>query len=161
MEYPIPDEKGTLKLSQYANDTNFFVITENSIVEILKLFRTYELATGAIINISKTKITPLANAKIYNVDQKVQNIDIKKPTEFVKIFDIHFNNNLQETSNYNWNKCLLKMLTNKSTVQKTPFLERKSRPVKYNDSLKSNFLRQCFSPAKTNTKHIYLNIFGQ
>ena len=52
--------------------------------------------------ISKTKITPLANAKIYNLDQKIKNIQIKKPIEFVKILGIYFTNNLQETSNYNW-----------------------------------------------------------
>ena len=42
--------------------------------------------------------------------------------------------------------------TNKSTVQKTPFLERDINPIKYNDSLQSNFLKQCFFPPETNTK---------
>ena len=36
--YPIPNQK-ELKLSQYADDTNFFVITEESIVEILTFFK--------------------------------------------------------------------------------------------------------------------------
>ena len=34
---------------------NFFVITEESIGEILKFFKKYEIATGATINISKKK----------------------------------------------------------------------------------------------------------
>ena len=95
----------------------FFVIAEDSIVEILNFFKQYELATGATINISKTKITPLANATIYNLDQKIQNIQMKKPTEFIKILGIYFTNNLQETSNYNWNKCILQVeKKNTSTV---------------------------------------------
>ena len=104
-----PNQKETLKLSQYADDTIFFVITEDSIVEILNFFKQYELATDATINVSKRKITLLANAKIYNLDEKIQNMQIKETTEFVKILGIYFTNNLQETSNYNWNKCTLEI----------------------------------------------------
>ena len=82
-------------------------MTEDSVVDILNFFKQYELAIGATINISKTKITALANVEIYDLDQKIQNIQIKKLTEFVKILGIYFTNNLQETSNYNWNKCIL------------------------------------------------------
>ena len=104
-----PNQKETLKLSQYADDTIFFVISEDSVVEILNFFKQYELATDATIIIFKRKITLLANAKIYNLNQKIQNIQIKETTEFVKILGIYFTNNLQETSNYNWNKCILEI----------------------------------------------------
>ena len=68
----IPNQKENLKLSQYADNTNLFVITGESIVEILNFFKKYEIATGAIINILKTTTAPLANAKtyIYNLDKK-------------------------------------------------------------------------------------------
>ena len=33
--YPIPNQKQSLKLSQYADDTNFFVVTEELIIQIL------------------------------------------------------------------------------------------------------------------------------
>ena len=102
MGYPIPNQKEELKLSQYADDTNFFVLTEESILEILTFFKKYEIATGATINVSKTTITPLANAKIYNLDNKIQNIQISNSADFVKILGIYFKNNLQITSNYNW-----------------------------------------------------------
>ena len=65
--YPIPNQKETHKLSQYADDTNFFVLTEESIIEILQFFKKYEIATGASINISKATIMSLARAKIYNL----------------------------------------------------------------------------------------------
>ena len=70
------------KLSQYANYTNFFVLTEESITEILQFLKKYEVATflyiykkkkvatGATINIPKTTILPLAGAEIYNLDKK-------------------------------------------------------------------------------------------
>ena len=103
--YPIPNQKENLKLSQYADDTNLFVITEESIVEILNFFKTFEIATGATINISKTAMTPLANAKICNVDKKIQNIHINNPKNFVKILGIHFSNDLQKTITYNWELC--------------------------------------------------------
>ena len=71
--YPIPNKKETHKLSQYADDTNFFVLTEESITEILQFFKKYEVGTGVTINIFKTIILPLAGAKTYNLDKKIKN----------------------------------------------------------------------------------------
>ena len=82
--YPIPNQKQYLKLSQYADDTNFFVLTEESITQILLFFRKYEIATGATINLYKTKMMTLANGKIYNLDQKIKNIQITKTNELSK-----------------------------------------------------------------------------
>ena len=70
--YPMPNEEEKLRLCQYADDTKFFVVTEESIIQILNFFKKYEIATGATINISETKVTPLANVKIYNLDQKTK-----------------------------------------------------------------------------------------
>ena len=103
--YPIPNQKENLNLSQYADDTNLFVITEESIAEILNFFKKYEIATGATINIWKTTITPLVNSKIYNLDKKIQNIQINNPKNFFKILGIYFSNDLQKTSAYNWELC--------------------------------------------------------
>ena len=96
--YPIPNQKENIKLSQYADDTNLFVLTEQSIIETLNFFKQYNLATGTTINISKTKITPLANAKIYNIDKKIQNIKITDSEDFVKVLGIYFTKDLQTTS---------------------------------------------------------------
>ena len=52
--YPIPNQKENTKLSQCVDDTNLFVLTEQSIIEILNFFEQYNLATGTTINISKT-----------------------------------------------------------------------------------------------------------
>ena len=69
--YPIPNQKEDTKLSQYTDDTNLFVLTEQSIIEILNFFQQYNLATGTTINISKTTVTTLANAKICDIDKKI------------------------------------------------------------------------------------------
>ena len=59
-----------MKLSQYVDDTNIFVLTEQSIIETLNFFEQYNLAIGATINISKTTIKPLVNPKIFNIGKK-------------------------------------------------------------------------------------------
>ena len=105
MGYPVPNQQEQLKLFQYADDTNFFVVTEESITQILNFFKKYEIATGATINISKATITPLANAKLYNLDQKIKNIQITKPNYFIKILGIYFTNDLQKSSSFNWEQC--------------------------------------------------------
>ena len=104
--YPIPNQKEALKLSQYADDTNFFVITEESIKGILQFFTQYEIVTGATINISKTTITPPANAKIYNLDKSIKNTQIK---DITKILGVFFTTDLKTTSTFNWNNCLLEI----------------------------------------------------
>ena len=77
--YPIPNQKENTKLSQCVDDTNLFVLTEQSIIEILNFFEQYNLATGTTINISKTTITPLPNAKIYNIGKKNTKCQNKQP----------------------------------------------------------------------------------
>lgn len=63
MGYPIPNQTETLKLSQYADNTNLFTVTESWLAEIVKIFSEYEIATGSAINESKT-------AKIFQQMQK-------------------------------------------------------------------------------------------
>ena len=76
-------------------------MTEESIAEILLFFKKYEIATGVTINLSKTKIMTLGNAKHYNLDQKVQNIAIIKPNKFIKMLGTYFTTDLQKISTFN------------------------------------------------------------
>ena len=67
---PYQTKKNT-KLSQDADDTNLFVLTEQSIIEVLNFFEQCNLATRTIINIDhQSPITPLVNAKFFNIDKK-------------------------------------------------------------------------------------------
>ena len=47
---PYQTKKKNTKLSQYADDTNLFVLIEQSIIEIINFFEQYNLATGKTIN---------------------------------------------------------------------------------------------------------------
>ena len=76
-------------------------MTEESIAEILLFFKKYEIATGTTINLSKTKIMTLENAKFYKPDQKFKNIQIIDPNKFIKILGTYFTTDLQKISTFN------------------------------------------------------------
>ena len=116
------------------------MLTEQSIIEILNFFEQYNLATGTTINISKTTITPLANAKIYNIDKKIQNVKINDSQDFVKILVIYFTKDPGTTGIYNWNICLTQ--AEKQTQQLSRrHLKRKSHTSEFLDLIKSNLLK--------------------
>ena len=68
----------------------------------MNFFKKYEKASGATISISKTTITPLANAQIYNLQNKIQNFRITKNKEIFKILNIYFSKDLHYANEYNW-----------------------------------------------------------
>ena len=152
--YPIPNQKENTKLSQYAFDTNLFVLTEQSITEMLNFFEQYNLPTGTTINISKTTITPLANAKIYNIDKKIQNVKINDPQDFVKILGIYFTKDLRTNGIYNWNICLTQ-IEKKTQQLSRRHLSLRGKTILLNSLilLKVTFLSNVFSiPAKLQQK---------
>ena len=101
--------------------------TEQPTIEILNPPEQYNPATGTTINISKTTITPLANAKIYNIDKKIQNLKISDPQDFVKILGIYFyfKKTLRTTGIYNWNLCLTQI---EKQIQQLSRLSRRHLP---------------------------------
>ena len=110
-------------------------MTEESIAEISLFFKKYDIATGAIINLSKTKIMALGNAKHQNLDQKVQNITIIQPNKFIKMLGTYFTTDLQKTSTFNWEqttKILDKLL---QPLFRRHLFERESNLTEFNDSL--------------------------
>lgn len=66
----IPNKK-EIKLLQFADDINFITNNEESIIEIKNFLARFEKASRPTININKTTITPLANANIYNLENKI------------------------------------------------------------------------------------------
>ena len=96
----IPNKK-EINLLQFASDTNFIVINEESIIEIKNFLTRYEKTSGATINMNKTTITQLANTKIYNLQNKLENFKIIKNKELLKILGIYFSKDLQFANVYN------------------------------------------------------------
>ena len=52
----ISNKKQEIKVSQYANDSNFLLATQKSVENVIKLFQKLPKATGATINLEKTTI---------------------------------------------------------------------------------------------------------
>lgn len=93
---------------QLADDTNLITINVESMTEIINFFRKYEKASGTKINISKATITPLTNARIYNLRYKILNFKITKNKETFKLLGIQFSKDLHYANEYNWQECLQK-----------------------------------------------------
>ena len=55
----IPNKKQEIKVSQYADDSNFLLATQKSVENVIKLFQKLQKATGATINLDKTTIQPI------------------------------------------------------------------------------------------------------
>ena len=52
----IPNKKQQIKVSQYADDSNFLLATQKSVENVIKLFQKLQKATRATINLEKTTI---------------------------------------------------------------------------------------------------------
>ena len=55
----IPNKKQEIKVSQYADDSNFLLATQKFVENVIKLFQKLQKATGATINLDKTTIQPI------------------------------------------------------------------------------------------------------
>ena len=55
----IPNKKQEIKVSQYADDSNFLLATQKSVENVIKLFQKLQKATRATINLDKTTIKPI------------------------------------------------------------------------------------------------------
>ena len=62
----IPNSKKQLKISQYADDSNFFLQNQESVKNVLKYFQKLKEATGAIINLDCTTNKHKYNHKFTN-----------------------------------------------------------------------------------------------
>ena len=55
----ISNKKQEIKVSQYADDSNFLLATQKSVENVIKLFQKLQKATRATINLDKTTILPI------------------------------------------------------------------------------------------------------
>ena len=102
----IPNYKKQLKISQYADDSNFFLQNEESVKNVLKYFQKLKQATGATINLEKTTVLPINTNITTNLPTE---ITIKDPNETIKILGIYFHEDLQYANKINWQITIDKM----------------------------------------------------
>ena len=71
----IPNTKKQVKISQYANDSYFFLQNQESIKNVLKYFQKLKEATGATINFEKTTVLPikLTTQQIFQMKLQLNN----------------------------------------------------------------------------------------
>ena len=112
----IPNKKKDIKLSQYADDSNFFLANQELAENFLKFFQKLHLATGATINLEKTTILPINTDNTLYLQQELPNIMIKEQHQIIKILGILFSDDLKEAKMINWQKVLEKIKNHNSKL---------------------------------------------
>ena len=87
----IPNSEKQLKISQYADNSNFSLQDQNSVRNVIKYFQELKNATGATINFEKTTVIPI---NMDNTSNLPKQITIKEQFETIKILGILFNEDL-------------------------------------------------------------------
>ena len=64
MGITIPNQRNQLKISQYADDSNFFLQNEESVKNVLNYFQKLQAATGSTNNYKKTTVLPINTNQI-------------------------------------------------------------------------------------------------
>ena len=106
MGITIPNQRNQLKISQYADDSNFFLQNEESVKNVLNYFQKLQAATGSTNNYKKTTVLPINTNQTSNLPQQIK---IKQRYETIKILGIQFNENLQLANSQNWTKIIEKI----------------------------------------------------
>ena len=119
MGLTIPNSRKQIKISQYADASNFFLQNQESVKNVLKYFQKLKEPTGATINLQKTTELPINTDITTNLPT---GITIKKNT--IKILAIYFNEDLQYANNINWQIRIDKMEKHNQTLSKNTFPER-------------------------------------
>ena len=102
----IPNQKKKLKISQYADDSNFFLQNEELVKNVLNYFKKLQTGTVSTINYEKTTVLPINTNQTSNLPQQIK---IKQRYETTKILGIQFNENLQVANSLNWTKIIEKI----------------------------------------------------
>ena len=106
MGITIPNQRNQLKISQYTDDSNFFLQNEESVKNVLNYFQKLQAATGSTNNYKKTTVLPINTNQTSNLPQQIK---IKQRYETIKILGIQFNENLQLANSQNWTKIIEKI----------------------------------------------------
>ena len=98
-----------IKISQYADDSNFYLKNQESVINVTKFFQKLSLATGASINQEKTKILPINTDIINTLQQTLPNLTIKGQYHTINILVITLCKDMKQTSLLNWQIMLQKL----------------------------------------------------
>ena len=105
----IPNKSKEIKISQYADDSSFYLKNQESVINVIKFFQKLNLATGATINQEKTKILPINTDNTNTLQQKLPNLTMKDQYDTIHILGIIFCEGMKQTCLLNWQIILQKM----------------------------------------------------
>lgn len=105
----ILNNKKETKISQYADDSNFLLSTQDLIQEVIHFFYKLKKATESTIDLEKTKVLPINTDQTFYIKQNITNITILKQHQYIKILGIQISENLKETIMLNWQNNLEKI----------------------------------------------------
>ena len=130
----LPGCKETLKLTQYADDTNTITTKLQTITETFHELQKFGIATGCTLKDSKTKGLIITNKSTIELQEQLtqQNEAIKWNEDTgLKILGIHFFTDELHTQNYNW-KNVISKLKKKTDMLKTRNLSLRGKVVLLN-----------------------------
>ena len=105
----IPNHNTEIKISQYADDSNF-LLTEQQLVQfVINYFEKLKKATGLTINLQKTKVLPINSDQTAYLQKNETNIKILEQKQYIEILGVHFSEDLKETILLNWQNTVTKM----------------------------------------------------
>ena len=105
----IPNQKEQIRISQYADDSNFFLKSQDSVKNVLTFFENLNKATGANIKLEKTTVLPINTDNTKQTQEITPPITVKEQFQTTKILGIYFNEDLKNASQINWDNIIEKM----------------------------------------------------
>lgn len=101
------NNKKQVKISQYGDDSTFFLKTEESVKNTLNFFKILNKAMGTTINPEKTIVLPINTDKT-EIQKIKPKITIKHQFETIKILGIYYNESLKNAYLINWDNAVEK-----------------------------------------------------
>ena len=98
----IPNNNKEIKISEYADDSNFLLTEQILIKFIISYIEKLNKATGSTINLEKTKVLPINTNQTFYTQKHEKNITILEQYQYIKISGIFFSEDLKDTILLNW-----------------------------------------------------------
>ena len=137
----IPNNNKEVKISQYAEDSNFLLTEQESIKFVINFFEKFNKATGSSINLEKTKVLPTNTDQTSYIQKHEKNITILEQYQYIEILGIFSSrfkrhNPSQLAKHFNKNG---KSYT--KSVNETAIIARKINVNKYTNFSQSNLFK--------------------
>ena len=86
-----------MKISQYADDSNFLLKEQESVQNVIKYFENLQKAAGTTINLEKKIYLPIYTDQTSYIKQNLTNITTLQTHQYIEILGINFSKNLKDT----------------------------------------------------------------